>query len=188
MGFGQGNHAAAEKEQNLIDLDESQVFEVNRVSYAEAVGGKTHDKNIDFPAFRPQGRLSSRHSRLSQAVKELENEEICLIEQKEDRSGKSMSRRREQIIGEIVGKLREELRVDILRIIRGEVRENLRLIIGDSIKEELKSFFQEGGASMFKKAARDSVEENIRERVVGSLMEDNVESESEPIDRSTAQK
>lgn len=41
---------------------------------------------------------------------------------------------------------------------------------------------------MFKKAARDSVEENIRERVVGSLMEDNVESESEPIDRSTAQK
>lgn len=78
MDFGQGNHAAAEKEQNLIDLDESQVFEVNRVSYAEAVGGKTHDKNIDFPAFRPQGRLSSRHSRLSQAVKELENEEICL--------------------------------------------------------------------------------------------------------------
>lgn len=87
-----------------------------------------------------------------------------------------------------VCKLREELRVDILRIIRKEVRENLRLIIGDSIKEELKSFFQEGGASMFKKAARDSVEENIRERVVGSLMEDNVESELEAIYCSTTQK
>lgn len=111
-----------------------------------------------------------------------------MIEQKEDRGGRFRLRKREQMIGEIVGKLREELRVDILRIIREEVRENLRSIIGDSIKEEFKILFQEGGTSMFRKAARDSVEENIRERVVGSLNEVNFESESRANERSTEQK
>lgn len=99
-----------------------------------------------------------------------------------------MSRRREQIIGEIVGKLREELRVDILRIIREEVRENLRQIIGNSIKKELNAIFQEGGAFFVKKAARVSFEENIRERVVGSMTDEIVESESEERDRSTTEK
>lgn len=187
-GFGQGNQAAAEKEQNLIDLDESQASESRQVSYTEAVRSKSYSKNIDFPAFRPQVRPSDRQSRLSQAFNELENEEVNLIDQKEDRSGRNMSRRREQIIGEIVGKLREELRVDILRIIREEVRENLRQIIGNSIKEELNAIFQEGGAFFVKKAARVSFEENIRERVVDSMTDEIVESESEERDRSTTEK
>lgn len=185
-GFGQGNQAVAEKERNLLEL-EGQVIEGNRVSYAEVVGEKCHEKSIEFPDFRPQGRLSCSQFRPLQ-VDELENEEVCLIEQKEDRGGRFRLRKREQMIREIVDKLRDELRVDILRIIREEVRENLRSIIGDSIKEEFKILFQEGGTSMFRKAARDSVEENIRERVVGSLNEVNFESESGANERSTEQK
>lgn len=144
-GSGQGNQRVAEKEQNLIDLDEGQVSETKRVTYAEAVGGKQFNKNIDFPSLSSQDRLSDRHSRFSQVLSDLENEEVNLTEQKEDRNGRSMSRRREQIIGEIAEKLREELRVDVLRIIREEVRENLRIIIGDSIREEVIAILQERG-------------------------------------------
>lgn len=81
-----------------------------------------------------------------------------------------------------MNKLRSELRVDILRIIREEVRQNLRMIIGESIREEVRSVLSGDGSAIFRETARELVEENIRERVVGSLNEECIESESKTVE------
>lgn len=90
-----------------------------------------------------------------------------------------MVERREQLIGKIVNKLRNELRVHILRIIREEVRQKLRMVIGDAIREEVRAVLTGDGSAFFRETARESMEENIRERIVGTLNEEIIESESE---------
>lgn len=157
-----------------------------RLSYAEITRSMCPDKNSDFPSLKSQGKLSrdrsKDRSKVPQVEYELDNDEFQLLTQKEVRSGWLMLRKREQLIGDIVNKLRSELRVDILRIIREEVRQNLRMIIDESIREEVRSVLSGDGSAIFRETARELVEENIRERVVRSLNEECIESESETVE------
>lgn len=111
-------------------------------------------------------------------------EEIMLTNQRDDKNSNLRIRRRERVVAEIVQKLREELRVDILRIIREEVRENLRLIIGETIKEDIRTIMQEGRTLAFKKIAKETVEQDIRVRIVGTQEEVFYESKSVDRERS----
>lgn len=187
---GRSNYSTQEKNRNLIELDDSVGPGTKKLSYADALGGKSTDKGGDFPNLRTPKSERGKQSRFMQAIKELEKEECGLIDGKNDRnsSRSELSRRREQVINGIVNKLREELKIDVLRIIREEVRENLRAIIGNAIREEVADIFQEGGSSVVRRAVRVSFDENVRERVVGC--DDNIvmESESEIVDRSSNEK
>lgn len=74
-------------------------------------------------------------------------------------------------IKEIVLKLREELRVDILRIIREEVRDSLRTIVREEIKKEFRTLSQGGHLLNIRELIRETVDEDIRDRVLGSQEE-----------------
>lgn len=74
-------------------------------------------------------------------------------------------------IKEVVLKLREELRVDILRIIREEVRDSLRTIVGEEIKKEFRTLSQGGHSLNIRELIRETVDEDIRDRVLGSQEE-----------------
>lgn len=134
MGEGRSNYSTQEKNRNLIELDDNVGPVMKKLSYADALGGKSTDKGGDFPNLKTP---ESERGKQMQAINELEKEECGLIDGKNDRnsSRSELSRRREQVINGIVNKLREELKVDVLRIIREEVRENLRAIIGNAIRE-----------------------------------------------------
>lgn len=142
---------------------------------------KTYNKDLDFLEFRPDLRVGAKQGKRTQVETESEMEEIMLTNQRDDKNSNLRIRRRERVVAEIVQKLREELRVDILRIIREEVRENLRLIIGETIKEDIRTIMQEGRTLAFKKIAKETVEEDIRVRIVGS--QEEVFYESESVDR-----
>lgn len=141
---------------------------------------KTYNKNLDFLEFRPDLRVGAKQGKRTQET-ESEMEEIMLTNQRDDKNSNLRIRRRERVVAEIVQKLGEELRVDILRIIRKEVRENLRLIIGETIKEDIRTIMQEGRTLAFKKIAKETVEEDIRVRIVG--FQEEVFYESESVDR-----
>lgn len=53
------------------------------------------------------------------------------------------------------------------------------MVIGDAIREEVKAVLTGDGSTFFRETARESVEENIRKRIVGTLNEEIIESESE---------
>lgn len=177
-GLGQENFSEGGKDLNLIDLGDSEESCDGRSSYAEVARGTYNVRNRDFPILKSQGKIVGDRSKDKHVEIEQDSVDAELSVQKDMRNVWSMVERREQLIGEIVNKLRNELRVDILRILREEVRQKLRMVIGDAIREEVRAVLTGDGSAFFRETARESVEENIRERVVGTLNEEIIESES----------
>lgn len=186
-GFGQGNKNTNSTLTNIIDLDDMIEPKKNRLSYPDVTGKRVIDKDLDFPELRPNFRLATNTNRHSFSKDEITLESETGTSQSNDRAiiNDILKKR---VVAEVTKKLREEVRVDILRIIREEVRENLKIIIKESIRSELKIALEESRASTFRNLIRETVKEDIRERMLGSQEESVYESESETSKRSTNKK